>query len=161
MDSSGVRAHQYDQVVGVARVTHHVVIALFRRALSLLEHPIDVVQKHVRPQRADYRPLRQTALTSRLQDALAKPQHVIVLYPLGQLQQHEVMPHRVEEGFEVQVDDLMQLLVDAAPNTLERLVRLAVRTVAIRTRLEIGLEDGLEHKAYGSLHHPITDSWDP
>jgi len=55
------------------------------------------------------------------------------------------MLHRVKIGPQVKIDDSILTLIDRLCYSVYRLMRLPFRPVAIRSRLEIGLEDRLQY----------------
>src|SRR5688500_2571381 len=54
----------------------------------------------------------------------------------------------------------MQLVAQALPHSLQRLVRRAIGAVPVGTIAEVLLKDGLDDETQGSLDDPISDSRD-
>src|SRR5262245_40133762 len=64
---------------------------------------------------------------------------------------------RAEIGFQVQIDDVGFPLDDGLRNALDRRVRRLLRPVAVRPRLEISFEDGVQDEFERTLYHAIAD----
>src|SRR5215470_9390800 len=70
------------------------------------------------------------------------------------------MPHVVEVGPQVDVDDSRLALDDSLGHPLHRLMGCPPRPVAERPRLEVGLEDGFQDELEGPLDHAVANAGD-
>jgi hypothetical protein len=70
------------------------------------------------------------------------------------------MLHVIEVGAEVNIDDSSLLFNDCLGYPVHRLMCCPFRTISIRPRLEISLEDRLQDQLECPLDHTITDSRD-
>jgi hypothetical protein len=68
--------------------------------------------------------------------------------------------NRVEVGAEVDVEHLRVALGQGAGDVVHGLVRVLLRPEAVRARLEVRLEERLEHQDRGGLDHPVPDRRD-
>ena len=104
-----------------------------------------------------YPALRHPFLAVRFQNLLEQRQHVSVVHPACHLFQQQVMPDVVKVAAQVNVDHARLVTHDSLRNSLYRCMRTALRSVAIRPRLKISLEDRLHYQLERSLHHPVPD----
>src|SRR5262249_20221643 len=70
------------------------------------------------------------------------------------------MPHVVEVGPQVDVDDSRLALDDSLGHPLHRLMGCPPRPVAKRPRLEVSLEDGFQDELEGPLDHAVANARD-
>src|SRR6516225_4045100 len=68
------------------------------------------------------------------------------------------MPHVIEVGTEVDIDDSSLLFDDCLGYSVHRLMRCPFRPVSIRPRLKISLEDRLQDELESPLDHTVADS---
>src|SRR5262249_7451267 len=100
----------------------------------------------------------RNALSARgLQHHSQEPQHRIIAHPRCHFHQYDVMPYRVEIGFQVQVDDVGFPMDDRLRHPLGRHVRGLLRPVAVGPRLEVGFENRFQDEFERTLDHPIAD----
>src|SRR5262245_55020916 len=83
--------------------------------------------------------------------------HVVVLDPLGHLLQQPIMSNIVEVGAKVQVDGMSLPLFDSLGDSLDRCLCCSLRSVSVRPRLEICLEDGFQNELDRSLDHTLPN----
>jgi hypothetical protein len=83
--------------------------------------------------------LTVTPTTRRVQHHPQEPQHRLIAHPRRHFRQYDVMPYRVEIGFQVQIDDVCLPLKDGFRNTSDRGMRGLSRPIAVRSRLEVSL----------------------
>src|SRR5262249_31221523 len=155
MSCEGV--HQDDQVIGVARVLDVRVLAVASGLLGLLQHLVHLVEVEVTEQGGDHPALRDAFLPGRLQHHLEQVEHVAIAHPLRHLRQQQVMPHVVEVGPQIDIDDARLALDDGLGDPLHRLMGCPPWSVAKRPRLEVGLEDGFQDELECPLDHAIPD----
>jgi hypothetical protein len=79
---------------------------------------------------------------------------------MGCPQPSRLAPERapaVIERFDVEFHDPVRTAIDHLTHALKGLMRAALRSKSVRTIPEVGLEDGLQHRFRGGLHHPISN----
>ena len=98
-------------------------------------------------------PALRPFLPVRFQNLLEQRQEV---HPACHLFQQQVMPDVVKVA--LRSTRYARLVThDSLRNSLYRCMRTALRSVAIRPRLKISLEDRLHYQLERSLHHPVPD----
>lgn len=76
----------------------------------------------LRPWR-DHTALRDTLFPVRLQHDLQQVQHIVIVDPLGYLGEEQIVPHPVEIGLQINVDNACLPLRDRISNPDQRLMR--------------------------------------
>src|SRR5215472_11653819 len=67
------------------------------------------------------------------------------------------MLNRVKVGSQVQIDDFGLRLHDPSGHTVDRFVSSPLRSVSVRSRLEVSFENRLQDELEGPLDHAISD----
>src|SRR5215472_14259763 len=67
------------------------------------------------------------------------------------------MLNRVEVGSQVQIDDFGLRFHDPLGHAVDRFMSSPLRSVSVRSRLEVGFENRLQDKLEGPLDHAISD----
>src|ERR1700730_2954424 len=75
----------------------------------------------------------------------------------GDFLEQDVMPDVIEKGAQIEIKDPGLLLRDRLRDSRHRRMCRPFGPVAIRPRLEISLEDGLEDELECALHHVVAD----
>ena len=71
--------------------------------------------------------------------------------------QQQIMPHVVKIAAQINVYDACLLLHNRLGNPVDRFMRCPLGTISKRSRLEVRLEDRLQHELERTLHHPVPD----
>src|SRR6266849_6528197 len=108
----------------------------------------------------DHTALRNPLLPGGLQDQLEKSHHICILYPASYFLEQQIMLNAVEVGSQVKIDDPRLPLHNRSVNPENRFSGCSFRTVAVRSRLEIGFKDWLQDELNCSLNHPVADRGD-
>src|SRR5215469_2819730 len=68
------------------------------------------------------------------------------------------MLNRVKVSSQIQIDDFGLRLHDPLGHAVDRFMSGSLRSVSVRSRLEVSFENRLQDELEGSLHHAISDS---
>src|SRR6516162_6053948 len=63
----------------------------------------------------------------------------------------------IQVGSQVQIDDVGLLLHDPLGHAVDRFMSGSLRSVSVRSRLEVSFENRLQDEPEGSLDHAISD----
>src|SRR6202140_318244 len=96
-------------------------------------------------------------LDRRFQPQLDQPQHCPVRDPASYRLHQLAVRNRIEVLGQVSVPHVGVAPADQPVHFLDRIYRPANGTVAIRTVLEVSLEDRFQHKLGSGLNHTIAD----
>src|ERR1700676_96963 len=80
-----------------------------------------------------------------------------MLYPSSHLLQQQIMLNAVEVGSEIKIDDSFLPFHDRFAHLEHRFMSGPLRSVSIRPRLKISLEDRLQDELECSLDHTVTN----
>src|SRR5262249_32088412 len=84
--------------------------------------------------------------------------HGWVLYAPGDLLQQERVPDRVKVARYIDLNHGTHPSQQTPPNLRQRLMRRALRAIAVGVGTEIRLEDRFENQPQCSLHHPVANT---
>ena len=97
---------------------------------------------------------------ARLQERLDQPHDASVSDASTHTLQQGGVVDVVEARFDVCFQHPLVAVAGEHVHLSDGVMRTSARTEAVRTRLEVRLEDGLEHEFQGRLHHPVTGGRD-
>src|SRR5262249_27022532 len=83
--------------------------------------------------------------------------HRLIVNPSCHLCEQQRMPHIVKVGAQVEVDDTGLFLDNRLCDSAYRLMSSSLRSVSIRSRLEVSFENRLQDELERPLDHPVTD----
>ncbi len=95
-----------------------------------------------------------------LEERLDQPQHALVLNSHSHPVHQGRVVDRVEARFDVRVQDPAVAVGAVEVDLSDRVVCPPQRPEAVGDRLEVGLEDRLQHQLEGCLDHPVGDGRD-
>src|SRR5262249_51208693 len=104
--------------------------------------------------------LRDAFLPRRLEHHLEYMHHVRIVHTLSHLRQQHMVPHVVEEGAQVDVEDARLVLDNRLSHPVHRIMGAALRSIAIGPRLEVRLKDRLQDELDRPLDHAVADGRD-
>jgi site-specific DNA recombinase len=104
--------------------------------------------------------LGNSLLSGRLQDFLQQPQHRCILDSSCHLRQQLIMPHIVEVGPQIKIDDAGLAAHNRLRHPDDRLMSCPFWPVAIGTRLKISFEDRLQDELQRTLNHAVANCGD-
>jgi hypothetical protein len=157
---SGICIHQNHQVVSEPRVLKISVRPAAGYFLGSLQHPVDLIEVQVAEQGREHSALGQTLLACCLGHQSLQMHDLGVVDPSRNFLEQDVMPDVVEKRAQIIVENPGLVLNDCLRNSFHRLVRRPLGPVAVRPRLEIGLEDRLKDKFERALRHAVPDGGD-
>jgi hypothetical protein len=132
----------------------------------LIQH----VQRDVRQQRGDRRPLRGPGLDGRDDPALKHPStkpasqqlhDPPVGHPPLNLSDQRLVRDLIEARLDVGIEHPRPAPVDRPSDGLQSMMRRTLRAKPVAARKEVSLEDRLEHDLRCRHHYPVGDRWDP
>src|SRR5215472_5680472 len=112
-----------------------------RVVFRLLQPLVHLLEVEITEERGNHSALRHPFLPRRLQDQVEESHHLRILHPSGHLLQQEIMLDIVEVGSQVKIDDARLLFPDRLIHAKYRFMSRPLRSVAVRPRLEVCLED--------------------
>src|SRR6516225_4390072 len=82
-------------------------------------------------------------------------QHLRIAHPLRYFGKQQIVSHAVKIGTEIEIDDARLLSHDALGDQPDRVMGCPLRTITIRSRLEVSLKERLQYQLERPLHHAI------
>src|SRR5258708_36911064 len=154
-----VGVDQDHQIVSEPRIFDVGVLAIARDLPRPLQHLVHLIEVKVAEQGRDDSALWNALLARSLQHNLQKVHDVRVVYPLRHFRQQPVVPNIVKVGAQIKVEDPRLPLDYPLSNSLDRFMSSPLGTISKRSRLEIRLDDRLEHVLERASHHSVADRW--
>jgi len=96
-------------------------------------------------------------LTIGFEHDLQQAHHVCIIHPSCHLGQQTIMSNVVKIAAQVDVYDACLVLDNRSGYPVDRFMSCPLGTISKRSRLEVCLEDRLQHELERTLHHSISD----
>src|SRR4030043_1319175 len=150
--------NKYDHVIRTRDKSKVVVSFASGYVPRPLHHLIKLVQVKVRQQWRDDATLRHSLLPVCFEYEFQKMHDVVILHPPGDLLQQKMMSYVVEVSAQVYVYYSCQPMQYPGSHSIDCLMCMTLRSVAVRAFLEISLEYWFEYKFQRSLYNTILYS---
>lgn len=108
----------------------------------------------------DHPTLRNALFARCLPHQFQQTHHISVIDSARDLFEQQMMPHRVKVRAQIEIDNACLSLNNRRSHPMYRCMRRPLGTIAVRSRLEIRLEDRLQYELERSLNHPVADRRD-
>ena len=154
---SRVGVDQDHQIICKPRILDVGVLAEARGLFRPLQHAINLGEVEIAEQWRDDPALRNATLTIGFEHDLQQAHHVCIIHPSCHLGQQTIMSNVVKIAAQVDVYDACLLLNNRSGYPVDRFMSCPLGTISKRSRLEVCLEDRLQHELERTLHHSISD----
>src|SRR6266481_5043601 len=133
------------------------VLAETRGLFRPLQHTVNLGEVEIAEQWRDHPALRNATLTVGFEHDLQQAHHVCIIHPSCHLGQQTIMSNVVKIAAQVDVYDACLLLNNRSGYPVDRFMSCPLGTISKRSRLEVCLENRLQHELERTLHHSISD----